>query len=176
MEAVLDLIRETGTQPSAQAVAERAEVSLRTVFRHFDDVESLFGAAVAHQIKRVGSMFEPLPASGDLATRIDALLTHRALLFEEIAPIRRAAQRRDEHEAIRTWLARSHDLLRVQMVTQLAPELDRLSPAERATVVEALDVATGWPAWDAMRRLRGLDVETATAVVSLAIHRLLEVR
>ena len=39
--AMLDLIREGEIAPSAELVASRANVGLRTVFRHFKDMDSL---------------------------------------------------------------------------------------------------------------------------------------
>ena len=176
VDAVLDLLTETGESPSAQAVAERAEVSLRTVFRHFEDVDSLFAAAVAHQIQRVGAMFEPLVAGGDLHARLDALVDHRARLFEHISPVRRAALRREGHQAVDEWLARSNVLLRRQLTAQLKPELDELAKDVRGHTIEALDVLAGFQAWDSMRRQQGLDVDTAKAVVVHAVRRLLAAR
>ena len=40
---MLELVREGGVSPSAELVAARADVGLRTVFRHFKDLESLYG-------------------------------------------------------------------------------------------------------------------------------------
>ncbi|MFM8818949.1 MAG: TetR/AcrR family transcriptional regulator, partial [Phenylobacterium sp.] len=39
--AMLDLAREGEVAPGAERVAARAEVGLRTVFRHFRDMDSL---------------------------------------------------------------------------------------------------------------------------------------
>lgn len=174
VDAMLDLLRERGEQPGAQEIADRAGVSLRTVFRHFDDVDSLFAAAVANQVQRVGGMFDPLEPVGPLTERVDALVRHRASLFEQIAPIRRAAQRRDENPVIGEWLGRSHDLLRGQMTTQLAEELQPLPARDRRVIVEALDAATSWPMWNTLRHDQQLDVEMASAVITHAILRLLD--
>src|ERR1700723_3771814 len=40
--AMLELVRAGAISPSAEDVAERAGVGLRTVFRHFDDMDSLY--------------------------------------------------------------------------------------------------------------------------------------
>lgn len=173
VDAVLDLLTETGEPPSAQAVAERADVSLRTVFRHFEDVDSLFAAAVVQQIQRVGALFGPLHPVGDVDIRLAALVDHRARLFEQIAPVRRAALRRDGHASIAEWLARSNELLRQQTTAQLAPELDAMPARARELTVEALDAITGFQAWDSMRRHQGLGVDAAKAVVVHAVTRLL---
>lgn len=174
VDAWLQIMRESGAQPSAQAVAERAEVSLRTVFRLFEDVDTLFAAAVAHQVQRVGGLFAPLDPSGTVPERIVALATRRAELFEEIAPVRRLALSRYDHATIGEWLQRSHDELRGQLTTLFAVELNELPPSQRPIVVEAIDGATGWPVWDALRREQSLDVPTAIDVVVHTLTRLLE--
>ena len=46
VEAMLELARQTGSAPSAEQVAQRAGVGLRTVFRHFQDMESLYSEMV----------------------------------------------------------------------------------------------------------------------------------
>jgi AcrR family transcriptional regulator len=174
VEAMLDLIRENGEQPAAQAVADRAGVSLRTVFRHFEDVDNLFAAAVAHQVQRIGGLFDPLASTGSLVERIDALVLRRRELFEHVAPIRRVVRARDDHPVITEWLERSHDMLRGQTTTQFQPELAELSSRQRRLLVEALDAATAFPTWDALRRDQHLDAETATAVVTLMVTKLLD--
>ena len=42
IEALFDLIGEGDMSPSAVNVAARAEVGLRTVFRHFEDMDSIY--------------------------------------------------------------------------------------------------------------------------------------
>lgn len=173
VDAMLDLLRETGEQPSAQTIADRAGVSLRTVFRLFDDIDTLLATGVALQIDRVGSMFGPLEVIGHLDRRIHALVVHREKLFEEIAPVRRAALRRTEHSLIREWLDESHTLLRGQLTSLFLDELQVLPARQRKLVIEALDLAAGFAAWNALRTEQGLDAATARAVVIHTITRLL---
>ncbi|MBU6156953.1 MAG: TetR/AcrR family transcriptional regulator, partial [Alphaproteobacteria bacterium] len=42
VDAMIALVREGEMSPSAAQVAERASVGLRTVFRHFDEMEILY--------------------------------------------------------------------------------------------------------------------------------------
>ena len=156
---MLDLLEETGAHPSAQEVADRAGVSLRTVFRHFDDVDSLLAVAVAHQIERVGRRFDPLGPVG-----VDAFVAHRAQLFEEISPIRRAALQRSEHPAIGEWLTESRRRLRAQVAGCF--DVDGIT-------LDALDAATSWSTWETLRREQGLSVARARAVMSHTVTSLL---
>ena len=52
VDALLALIEAGELRPSAARIAERAGVSLRSVFQHFKDVESLFAAMADRQRER----------------------------------------------------------------------------------------------------------------------------
>lgn len=156
---MLDLLRERGEQPSAQEIADRAGVSLRTVFRHHDDMESLLATALEHQMTRVGHLFDPLPAM-DPAAFVD----RRAALFEQIAGVRRAGIRYDGIKVIRQGLEQSHARLRAQVESAFGL---------RGMALDAVDMATSWSAWDALRRDQGLSVDDAKAVVVHTVTRLL---
>ena len=89
--AVFALVGEGGLEPTAEQVAKRARVGLRSVFRHFRDMESLYGALDA----RLRAEVEPIVAegapSGGLDARARELAARRARLFERIAPYKRSA-------------------------------------------------------------------------------------
>jgi TetR/AcrR family transcriptional regulator of autoinduction and epiphytic fitness len=160
VDAVLDLLRERGEQPSAQEIADRAGVSLRTVFRHHDDMDSLLATALAHQMERVGPLYAPLPPM-PAAEFVD----RRAMLFEGIAGVRRAGIRHDQVAVIREGLADSHRRLRAQVASAFGAE---------GTTLEAIDAATSWAAWDTLRRDQELSVADAKAVMTHMVTRLLE--
>jgi AcrR family transcriptional regulator len=160
VEAALELIRERGEQPSAQEIADRAGVSLRTVFRHHDDMDSLLAEALASQMQRVGHLFgrlQPMP--------VEDFVAHRRRLYEDITNVRRAALIHGNREVIRGGLADAHRRLRHQLQTVFEVDGDTL---------EALDAVTSWAAWDEMRREQGLSGEEAERVVAHAIRRLID--
>jgi len=53
IEALFDLIGEGNMTPSAVSVAERANVGLRTVFRHFEDMDSIYDEMTAELTEAV---------------------------------------------------------------------------------------------------------------------------
>src|SRR5205809_7844469 len=59
------MIAETSTAPTVVAVAKRADVSVRSVFQHFGDVESLF-VTVTDSVR--GHLVVPPPTSSDRPT------------------------------------------------------------------------------------------------------------
>jgi AcrR family transcriptional regulator len=169
VRALHALVGEGVAQPTAQQVAERARVGLRSVFRHFDDMDSLWAEVSA----RVQAAAEPLlrepPEAGTLEERVRELVQHRSAFFEAIAPYKRAgnlARRRS------VYLQRQH----TRVVRELRERLLRALPElERAPagVIEALDLVLSFDAWDRLRVDQKLSRERATEAVETAAVALL---
>jgi AcrR family transcriptional regulator len=174
VDAMLDLLREGHPRPGAQEIAARAGVSLRSVFRHFEDLDGLYTEVSDRQKARIGHLFELPPLAGPLRARIEALIEQRARLYEEIAPMRRAALRLAPfHEPIRVRLAEAGDFLRRHLPEAFAREMDDLTPAERREVLEALEASTSWAFWETLRGDQRLTVERAKRVVARVLLALL---
>jgi len=66
VDAMIALISETPTMPPAEAVAARAGVGLRTVFRLFEDMDGLYRGMQAVMTERLGGLLDGLPViAGD---------------------------------------------------------------------------------------------------------------
>jgi AcrR family transcriptional regulator len=175
VDALLDLIEEGCTAPTAQQIAARSGISVRTVFRLTEDMESLHAAAVQRQIERTAHLYVALPETGALDARIHALVKNRAEVFEAIAPVRRVGDRLAAgSDRIAAGLERHHRVLREQVARVFAPELARLRGARRPVALDAVDVAAGWETWDHLRRTRGLSAAAASRVVTLLVRGALE--
>ena len=175
VEALLALYRDGARQPTASQVAQRAGVSLRSVFHHFADMESLYAAVAARQFERLGPLGVAPPADLAIAERIRVLVDRRAELFETVAPVRRAA-RAQVHRSptIADNLSRAAALLRAQVEETCAPELSRLARDARSELLDALDCLTSWEAWERLRSGQHLSVSRAKRVVTRALAALLE--
>jgi AcrR family transcriptional regulator len=153
-EAMIGLLEEGDPQPTARRIAERAGVSLRLVFHHFEDLESILQAAVAIQEERHWSHIRPIPAELPLPARTAQLVRQRTEVFAAVAPVRRAAQQLEQRSpTVAQALVRLRNAARAQLRTTFAPELERLGGAERRQVLDALDVVTSWETWDQLQRL-----------------------
>jgi AcrR family transcriptional regulator len=160
VEALLALIGEGVVLPSAEAVAARAGVGLRTVFRRFKDMESLYAELSARMRAQIAPLIaEPVPG-GDWRARIDAMLERRAKIYERLMPYKVAD---DAHRAGSATLQRQH----AKMVATQRRILDAILPPElRGTdVAEAVDLAASFEAWLRLRRDQGLSARRAAAVV-----------
>lgn len=174
VDAILDLLREGVANPTADAIAERSGVSVRSVFRHFDDLESLHAAAVDRHSERIAELFEPPPSGGPLAERIEALAARRSRLFEEMTPVRRVGERlRGQSAVIDERLEFARNLLRGQVATLFAPELDGVAGTERRVLLDAVEATTSWRTWDLLRTEQGCSIARARAVLSRTLTALL---
>lgn len=152
-EALVDLLQEGDPHPTANRIAQRAGVSLRLVFHHFDDLESLLRAAVAVQEERHWHRFRPVPPTLALEERIRTVVRQRAEVFRAVLPVRRAADRLiDASPTVAAETARVRNALRSQMADTFAPELGRLDPTGERGVLDALDVSVSWATFDQLQR------------------------
>lgn len=172
-EAIIDahmaLILDGDLQPTARRVAERAGVSLRTLWGHFTDIEALFAAAGHKSLEIQYADFRPVPADQPLADRIDQFCRQRAHMLEVIACASRAAQIRLPYSRqLRVNRTQHNDRLRGEVAELFAGEL-----GGDQDLLTALVVATTWPAWMCCRDDLGLSVEQATAVMHRTVTALL---
>jgi len=153
-EALIALIEEGHPRPGARHIAQRAGVSLRLVFHHFEDLESILRAAVAIQEERHWRRIRPVGATLPLAERIRRVVRQRTEVFEAVAPVRRAAELLvHSSPTVAAELARARDRLRDQLRATFAPELEREPPAHARLLLDTLGVATSWETWEQLRLL-----------------------
>jgi AcrR family transcriptional regulator len=172
--AMLALIQGGNLRPTAAEVAERAGVSLRSVFQHFDDMESLYADAAAAQMARLGHYISQEPAAGTTQQRLEAFVERRSELLELVTPVRRAAILQEPFsEVLAARLRWAHDMARDEVERTFSPELEEIRLEDRDETATALDVATNWPAWDSCRRLNGLSIAASKRVMARTIRALL---
>lgn len=175
VEATLSLLEDGDPNPSASDIAERAGVSLRSVFRHFDDLDALFLAGIQRQAQRTAHLYAPPARGGKPADRVQALVRQRRRLHEAVAPVRRGwVLRYRNHPTMVPVMAEVRAELRRQIVDLFAGDLVGLSAAARRDVIDAIDVATSFSAWDHLRFDQGLPPVRAAAVLRRTVSALLE--
>ena len=119
----LQLTSQGELEPTAQQVAARARVGIRSVFRHFADMDSLYAELGA----QVRAEVVPLMQAGFRGTpseRARELVARRARVFEVIGPHKRAANLARRRSL---FLQRQH----VAMVRELRAALLRALPGGR---------------------------------------------
>ena len=165
VDATIGLLEEGDLRPTAPRVAARAAVSVRSVFQHFDDLETLHASVAERLVERVAVLVIPVPPELPRAERLDRFVHQRALLLEAVTPIRRAA---DVHgpfsSEIAARLRAGQAFLRDEIMRTFAPELDAAGD-DRQDLLDSLDAALSWSTWEGLRAGFGRDQVTAERVM-----------
>ena len=164
VDATIGLLEDGDLRPTAPRVADRASVSVRSVFQHFADLETLHAAVAERLVDRVAVLLVPVPPDGSLDERLDRFVQQRTLLLEAVTPIRRAAAIHGPFSSeITARLRDGQAFLRAELAHTFGPELDTVGDGSEV-VLDALDAALSWATWDHLRS-GGRDQDTARAVV-----------
>lgn len=173
VEAHLALISEGDLRPTGERIAERAGISLRTLWTNFKDMETLFEASGAEVLRQQDAAYRPISSGLPLAKRVDAYCRQRARLLQLIAPSARAAQMR---EPVSDQLHRN----RLRHIDRVRDEVEELFATElvqagrgRGQLLNALVAASMWPAWSMLCDGLGLGVDQARAVMARTVGALL---
>jgi AcrR family transcriptional regulator len=153
VDALLDLFSEGNLRPGADEIAARSGVSRRSVFRYFDDLDSLDRVALERQAERVSHLLD-LEGLGEGAVgdRIEALIAQRLRLFEAILPVARVSRLRAPFEpVVADGLARGRRQFRRQVERHFADELESLGRSERNATLGAADVLCSFEAYELLR-------------------------
>jgi AcrR family transcriptional regulator len=169
--AMLDLVQDGDPAPGAEQVAARAGVGVRSVFRHFKDMDSLYREmSVAIEAEVAGVIDRPL-ATGEPMARLKELVGRRAAVFETISAYKRAADLQRHRSA---FLEAGHAHLTERAREALHRALPPAS-AKDANLLESLDLLLSWEAWSRLRREQGLSPRQAKSVLEDAVGRLISV-
>ena len=114
-----------------------------------------------------------MPCDLPLHERIDAFVDQRSRLLEWLTPVRRAAMLHEPFSAtLRDARSAMNRMAEDELARLFAPELAAMEPEHRAAVVDALALATGWNAWDALRSAERSEDEARIAI-NLIVTQLL---
>ncbi len=158
--AMLELARAGEVAPSAEQVADAAGVGRRTVFRLFSDMDGVYREMHAVMVERISPMFTAPFVAKTWRAKVDELIERRARMFEEMRPIKTAA---DAHKHRSLFLQQGHRALtKLQRDTLLAilPESVRAD----AELIQALELSLSFEAWRRLRQEQRLSVKDAASV------------
>jgi AcrR family transcriptional regulator len=166
LDAALDLVAD-GAEVSVETIAERAAVSVRSVYNHFPTARDLIAGMYERGTERVRPLLADAPSPDDpFGRRVKQWVRVWARVQEEIAPIRwRALVAEAEHPELQPELAslrRAH-----------AAEVERMFPEiHDGPALAAAVAATDSLTWRALRRHQALSFDEACAVTEQTLRRL----
>jgi AcrR family transcriptional regulator len=161
VSAMLDIVGNGDVNPSAARVAEVAGVGLRSVFRHFDDMDGLYREMGDVIEARVLPIIVQPPAGNNWRERLADIAQRRARVFEAILPYRISANLKRFQspylmQDYRRMLAMETSIVEAQLPARVAQD-----PVAAA----ALNVILSFQTWRLLRHDQAMPVETAQAVV-----------
>ncbi|MFK7916550.1 MAG: TetR/AcrR family transcriptional regulator [Ilumatobacter sp.] len=168
LDAAISIFEEGDVDPSVDAIADRAGVSNRSIYRYFDHRDHLIRASVTHAMYRVVREVRlPDPGVASFDERVVAFVDHRITLYRRLAPIVRAAQRAAATEPIiAEELAAGQGILRQDFLEQFARELDPMVPEQRDRAVTAAALAFQFDSFDFLSAAtNNVDEEVRTILV-----------
>ncbi|MEO1057739.1 MAG: TetR/AcrR family transcriptional regulator [Actinomycetota bacterium] len=153
LDAFIDLVLERGSHPRPEEVAERADVSIASLYRYFTDLDELRNDAVARLAERYPELFviDGL-GSGPRDERIASFTRARLALHETLHPLELLARATGQRDAC----AQEHvESVRAAMSKQVGRhfdlELQTLSPSRREDVVATIAALTSVETWQQFR-------------------------
>ncbi len=168
VDACLALVDSGDLRPTAPRVAERAGVSVRSVFQHFADLDALF-TAVGDEAVRPAE--DPGARARTGAAPRRAHRRHRrpphgtARGAHAVAPVDRR-QRLGTRRSPPTASGSGTRCSGIELAAGASPpEL-----GDDVQLLDAIDVALSWPTWEQLRTLVGLDEAAAAAVVARIVR------
>ena len=159
VKAMMELIAGGDLMPSAARVADEAGIGIRTVFRHFDDMDSLYSEISATIAERVMPIVTAPYLDNDRRVRV----------FETMLPFRLAANiKRYQSPFLMAEYGR--------VITVERELVMRLLPAPvlaNKVAAEALCATLSFQNWRALRHDQGLPAEEAGTVTAHMVEALL---
>jgi len=168
VDALLALVQSGVVMPSADEVATEAGVGLRTVFRHFADMESLYREISERMTVEIMPIVQRPFSSNDWRERLEELVERRSQVFERLLPFKVAG---DAHRHGSPFLTTEQSAivktLREALRNAIGPKTidDKLR-------FEALDLMLSFESWRRLRVDQGLSARDSRAVMLLGAEAL----
>jgi AcrR family transcriptional regulator len=169
VDAFTALVFEGHITPTAEQVALRADVGLRTVFRHFDDMDTLYREISIDIDGQIQPLLQARLGGATWQERVLQSIDFRSDIYDRTAAMHLAAQ---VHRHESAYLAQNlMDTARLQR--ELLRRLLPVAVAQDTRLLDALDLVLSFEAWIRLRREQGLTASQAREVMRLGVGALL---
>jgi AcrR family transcriptional regulator len=170
IDASLALMKEGNLIPTAQQISDRAGVGIRSFFRHFEDMETLFATIDEQNRDATEALFLGGDRGGTLQERILHAVERRAQGYEvETNTILSTSAQLWRSETLRRNYARYQRGLRKDLDDWL-PELKQLQRSQR----EAVDAIASFEMWHRLRYHQRLGKAAAIDVIVGQLNAMIE--
>lgn len=161
IESMLELIKQGNLVPTARQVADHANVGIRSVFRHFEDMESIFETASELCHTEYRGLFIGGDRSGSLQERILHATECHANAYETMSNMILSGSARQWNSEVlqKSYIAYQHQLRRD--LDEWLPELESLTESKR----QAVDGIASFEMWHRLRNIQSLDKTDSIKII-----------
>lgn len=154
INALIGLINEGDLEPTIDKIADRAEVSARSIFRYFTDLNDLARTAVETEMRKaIPDAVIANVGEGSFDERVDTIVASRVKVLSATWRLLRVAKAKSNAiPEIDRGLGVVADMLNDQFNRQFANELSRLAPDEAEALAMSLSMMMGHDVYDIQRR------------------------
>lgn len=169
VQAMFELLGEGDTSPSAVAVADRAGVGLRTVFRHFDDMESIYNVMVDQCLARVIPLMKAPYQATEWRERLIECTERSAEIYEMVFPAKLVLNlRRFQSDFLMDRHRQDVVLLRSALKGILPEALTR-----NRILFSAIETTLSFATWQTLRQDQKLSVQASKKATALMLTALI---
>lgn len=169
VESMLYLIEQGNLTPTAQQVANHAKVGIRSVFRHFEDMEAIFKTADDLWRKGLDENLQTLDAQLPLAERIQQVAEQQGTSYENNNNILKSTATRRWKSA---FLQQNYAIIQTKIRTDILrslPEIEQLSNNKKEAILGILS----FEYWDRLRDHQALSAEASIDLISELLQGLI---
>ena len=169
IEAIFKLYADGIYVPTAQEVADKSGLGIRTVFRHFSDMERLFVEGDRMLYSQYQGQPKLLP-SGSIEDRVGQIVTLRCDNCELFAPYIRATQAQLwRYKKLRENFRALTELHRVKLFSFI-PELNEVSEVKQ----DAADMVMSFESWNRLRFTQRKSQKETQSIMTFSLSAILE--
>jgi len=161
LESMITLIHGGNLQPTAQQVADHANVGIRSVFRHFEDMETIFKNVDKLVRKESSDLYAEDNCSGDLSQRITFAIERTVKIYETFGNMLLSGRTRYWNSPTVQKNYANHQSGICKSLRQRLPEIDGLSPA----IQQSIFAVTSFEFWYQLRHHQQQTVEQSSDII-----------
>jgi AcrR family transcriptional regulator len=161
------LMKEGQLVPTAQMISDKAGVPIRSFFRHFPDMQTLFRELDASLQPGYERSFAEVVCNGSLSERIESAVKLHARTFEESKPILRSTKAQLwRYDVLQENYARWQRRIRKDLDIRI-PELTDIDSDAR----ELIDSFTSFEMWTRLRDHQKLSQKKSTKLIQDLVEK-----
>jgi AcrR family transcriptional regulator len=161
LDAACEMMEQGNLSPTAQEIADRAGVGIRTLFRQFQGMDDLYAAIEELKRPLYDAKFAGGNREGPLNERLLHAVNQHASAYEELTnTILLTLNQRWRSPVLRNNYARANLRLRKDLEDWL-PELKSMSKSRR----EAVDAVASFEMWHRLREHQSMSLDATVDIV-----------